>query len=227
MRIIKLKDLLHELQLKEAPVADLPPEVKLVMPPAHHAYTKAASDFAGKPYTQPNIDFGQAKQSGDLIARIVDVIKKFENSKDNPSGGYDKKLKKWFPHRSLEGGSATIAYGHKIQPNETAENKSKRWRDGLTDDEALQLLEKDIKKKIDFAKTKISNFDGMPLTVKIATINALFRGDLGPKTMRLLSQNKFADAAREYLNHGEYRGTRNSGVKKRMDWNAEVFRAAG
>jgi hypothetical protein len=45
--------------------------------------------------------------------------------------------------------------------------------------------------------------------------------------MRLLSQNKFADAAREYLNHAEYRSTRNVGVKKRMDWNYNVLRAAG
>jgi len=43
----------------------------------------------------------------------------------------------------------------------------------------------------------------------------------------LLSQNKFAEAGKEYLNHGEYRSTKNRGVKKRMDWNAAVFRAAG
>jgi hypothetical protein len=50
---------------------------------------------------------------------------------------------------------------------------------------------------------------------------------MGPKTIKLLNQNKFADAAKEYLNHREYRSTNNRGVKKRMDWNAAVFKAAG
>jgi hypothetical protein len=221
MRIIKLKDLLHEIQLKESPVADLPPpQVKFVMPPAHHAYAKAAGDAAGKPYTQPNIDFSARPQASEIVSKVANVIKQFENSTSNPSGGYNKQAKKWFPHKSLEGGSATIAYGHKIQ-------KGEDFSKGITDSEALRLLEKDIDKKVSYAKSHIKNFDNMPISVKIATINALYRGDMGPRTMNLLSQNKFGDAAREYLNHREYRSTSNRGVKKRMDWNAAVFRAAG
>jgi hypothetical protein len=221
MRIIKLKDLLQEIQLKEAPVADLPPpQVKFVVPPAQHAYAKAAGDMAGKPYTQPNIDFSAKRDSGDLSSKVVNVIKAFENSKENPSGGYNKQLKKWFPHKSIEGGSATIAYGHKLQ-------KGEDFSKGISDDEAIKLLEKDIHKKINFANTKIPNFDNLPLTVKIATINALYRGDMGPRTMDLLAQHKFSDAAKEYLNHAEYRTTKNRGVKKRMDWNATVFKSAG
>ncbi len=222
MRVIKLKNLLREIQLKEGPVAaDLPP-VKFVMPAADHAYGKAASDAAGKPYTQPNIDFRDigSGDNGELVSKAANVIKAFENSKNNPKGGYNKQLKKWFPHKSLEGGAATIAYGHKVQPGED-------YSQGLTDNEAERLLEKDIRSKIDLAQSKMKNFDGMPLTVKIAVINALFRGDMGPRTMNLLSQNKFAQAAREYLNHREYRTSGNAGVKKRMDWNYNVISAAG
>ena len=219
MRIIKLKDLLHEVQLKEAPVADLPPEVKFVMPPAQIAYAKSASDGAGKPYTQPNIDFSGIGDDSQLISKAANVIKQFENSKNNPKGGYNKSLGKWFPHKSIEGGSDTIAYGHKIKPGE---NFSK----GLTDNEAERLLEKDIREKIRFAKSKINNFDGMPLTVRIATINALFRGDMGPRTMSLLSQQKYDQAAKEYLNHREYKTTSNKGVKKRMDWNYNVLKGS-
>jgi hypothetical protein len=97
---------------------------------------------------------------------------------------------------------------------------------GITDNEAQALLEKDIQSKVSYAQSHIKNFDALPLTVKIATINALYRGDLGPKTMNLLSQNKFGDAAKEYLNHREYRTTKNRGVKKRMDYNAAIFKAA-
>jgi hypothetical protein len=224
MSIIKLKDLLHEQKLIEAPVADLPP-VKFVMPPAQHAYAQPASNAAGKPYTQPDIDFSGTAKAEDVASKAANVIIKFENSKDNPKGGYNKQLKRWFPHKSLEGGSDTIAYGHKIQPGE---NFSK----GLTDDEAVKLLNRDINRTIDTAKRFMKNFDSFPLTIKIAIINAGFRGfgkkgDLGPETMKLLSQHKFADAAKEYLNHREYRTTSNQGVKKRMNWNASVFKSGG
>lgn len=222
MKVIKLKDLLREMELKEAPVMDTPPEVKFIAPYAQHAYGKAASDAAGKPYTQPNIDFGQVGQASEstLASKAINVIKRFENSTSNPMGGYNKQVKKWFPHKSLEGGAATIAYGHKLQKNED-------FSKGITDDEAVKLLEKDVVSKIGLAKKYIKNFDSLPMTVKIATINALFRGDMGPKTMQLLNQNKFDEAAREYLNHREYRTTSNRGVKKRMDWNATVFKNAG
>ena len=218
MHIIKLKDLLYEQKLIEA-VSDLPP-VKFISPPAQHAYAQPAGDGAGKPYTQHNIDFSDTGDTGNLTTRAVNIIKQFENNINNPKGGYNKVKKLWFPHKSVEGGSDTIAYGHKIQPNED-------FSKGITDDDALKLLEKDASKKIDVAKKHIEKFDSMPLTVRIATINALYRGDMGPKTMKLLSQNKFAEAGKEYLNHGEYRSTKNRGVKKRMDWNAAVFRAAG
>lgn len=218
MPIIKLKDLLHEQKLIEA-VADLPP-VKFISPPAQHAYAQPAGNGAGKPYTQHNIDFSDTGDTENLNARAVNIIKQFENNINNPKGGYNKSKKLWFPHKSIEGGSATIAYGHKIQ-------KGEDFSKGITDDDALKLLEKDAGKKINVAKKHIEKFDSMPLTVRIATINALYRGDIGPKTMKLLSQNKFAEAGKEYLNHGEYRSTKNRGVKKRMDWNAAVFRAAG
>jgi hypothetical protein len=45
--------------------------------------------------------------------------------------------------------------------------------------------------------------------------------------MKLLDQYKFQDAAKEYLNHKEYKTTTNQGVKKRMNWNASVFKSGG
>jgi hypothetical protein len=218
MSIIKLKDILQRQKLIEAPAADLPP-VKFVMPPAQYAYAKAASDASGKPYTQPNIDFSDKPRTEDITKKAANIIKQFENNINSPTGGYNKNLKKWFPHKSLEGGSDTIAYGHKIQ-------KGEDFSKGITDAEAIKLLEKDIESKIKYAQRNIKNFDALPLTIKLATINALFRGDMGPKTMSLISQNKFGDAAKEYLNHQEYRTTKNRGVKKRMDWNASVFQSA-
>lgn len=217
--MIKLKDILIETRLIEAPVADLPPPVQFVVPNVTHAYQKAASDSAGKPYMQQNVDFTGIGEHGELISKAAAVIKKFENSKDYPRGGFDKQKKLWFPHKSLEGGSDTIAYGHKIQ-------KGEDFSKGITDSQAEQLLEKDINRKILDAKRIIKNFDSMPLTVRIAVVNALYRGDLGPKTIALLNAQKFDAAAKEYLNHREYKTTANKGVRKRMEWNAKVMAGA-
>jgi hypothetical protein len=219
--MIKLKDILIEANiLKKEDMGDTQQaNVTFVVPPANVSYAKAAGDGAGKPYTQDNIDFSGIGSDSEVVAKAINIIKAFENSKANPKGGYNKQLKKWFPHKSLEGGSDTIAYGHKLLPGED-------FSEGLSDQEAEQLLEKDIRAKLSVARSKIENFDGLPITIKIAVLNSLFRGDMGPKTMRLLSQNKFAEAAKEYLNHREYRTTKNQGVKKRMDWNYNVIKSA-
>lgn len=211
--MIKLRKLVPK-HIREA--ADMPPPVKFIQPPAHHSYAKAAGDGAGKQYFQGNVDFSNRSSEGSLTAKAANIIKRFENSQSNPRGGYNKQSKRWFPHKSLEGGADTIAYGHKMLPGES-------FSDGLTESEAEDLLQKDIEKKVTLLKRKIANFDALPMTIKIATINAAFRGDLGPKTMGLLAQNQFGKAAKEYLNHQEYRSTKNTGVKKRMEWNAQVF----
>ncbi len=218
--MIKLKDILVRNKIIREDIGDVQPsDVKFLMPPAEVSYAKAAGDGAGKPYTRPDVDFSGTGDENSLVTKAANIIKPFENSVNNPKGGFNKKLKKWFPHKSLEGGSDTIAYGHKILSGED-------FSQGITEQEAEHLLEKDIREKIKLAKSKMPNFDTMPLTIKLAIINGLFRGDMGPKTMRLLSQNKFADAAKEYLNHAEYRSTKNIGVKKRMQWNYNVLKSA-
>lgn len=211
---MKLKSILVELGF----VADTPP-AKIISPPAHHAYAHAASDAAPSHYQQKNIDFSGVGNDSELVRGAANVIRKFENSQDNPHGGFDRSSKRWFPHKSVEGGTPTIAYGHKMKPGE---NFSK----GLSEDEAVKLLTKDIESVLSALKKKIHNFNALPKEVQLASLNAAYRGDLGPKTMALLSRNQFALAAKEYLNHEEYKSTSNKGVKRRMEFNADVFRRA-
>jgi GH24 family phage-related lysozyme (muramidase) len=212
--MIKLIRLIPK-HIREA--ADLPPPtVSFVQKADQHAYAKAAGDHAGKQYFQGNVDFSAGNADNDIVTKAAKIIKAFENNPNLRSGGFDKAKKKWFPHRSLEGGTPTIAYGHKMKPGEN-------FSAGITDSEAEALLQKDIRNKLTELKKRIKSFDALPMTIKIAAVNAAFRGDLGPKTMDLLAKNQFAQAAKEYLNHNEYRTTSNSGVKKRMEWNAKVF----
>lgn len=223
--MIKLKDILKENKIVEDINTDVhhEPQVKFSMPQSAHVQN------VSKP-TRPNAPFVSKDQNiskkvaeipdSKLIDSAANVISSFENSKKfkKSVGGFDKDLDKWFPHKSLEGGSDTIGYGHKILPGED-------FSKGLTDDEAKNLLKKDISKKLSDARRLIKNFDALSPQIKIASLNALFRGDLGPKTIDWLNQRNFKQAAREYLNHKEYKKGDKPGVVRRMDWNAAVFKA--
>ena len=150
-----------------------------------------------------------------------ELLKGYENSKANPNGGWNKASGKWFPHRSLEGGSDTIAYGHKIQSGED-------FSKGLTDQEAIDLLKKDIAVREATIRMKLPKYDSLPQYVKNAILSAWYRGDLGPKatpkTWALITSGNWSHVAAEYLNSKDFR-TGLPGVKKRMQDNADAFNA--
>ena len=64
--------------------------------------------------------------------------------------GYNVKLKRWFPHKSFEGGADTIGYGHKIKSNED-------YKSGLTDIQVTTLLKQDLKTAKDIVHKEIGN----------------------------------------------------------------------
>ena len=68
------------------------------------------------------------------VGSFMDYIKKVENQ---GKVGYNSEKKLWFPHKSFEGGSDTIGYGHKIQ-------KGEDFSKGITDAQAESLLKTDI-----------------------------------------------------------------------------------
>lgn len=78
-----------------------------------------------------------------LDQSFIDYIKTVENAGKT---GYNKQKKLWFPHKSFEGGSDTIGYGHKIQ-------KGEDFSKGITDSQAEDLLKKDLEK----AKKQVYN----------------------------------------------------------------------
>jgi GH24 family phage-related lysozyme (muramidase) len=147
------------------------------------------------------------------------VLMSYENSKDNPKGGYDRVKGRWFPHKSIEGGSDTIAYGHKIQAGED-------FSAGITDEQAVTLLRQDIARREVAIRKALPTYDDLPQYVKNAIVSAWYRGDLGPKatpkTMALMKAGDWSQAASEYLNSQDYK-TGFTGVKKRMQDNAAAF----
>jgi len=150
-------------------------------------------------------------------------IKKWENSKTYPPGGWKPDKQRWFPHKSPEGGNPTIAFGHKLTDREVA---SGRFKNGLTDEEALRLFEKDLRSAERTAKDLVPNYEKLPISTKQALINACYRGELGteksPKTLKLMRAGKWKKASVEYLDHEEYKDGGDN-IRSRMQWNSKQF----
>jgi len=154
---------------------------------------------------------------------FIQRLKGYENSKGNRTGGWNRRKKKWFPHTSPEGGTKTIAYGHKLKSNS-------QFKDGLTDNDAIKLLSQDIDRAISKIKNqlKITQFDSLPLLVQQALVNAVYRGEIKykHKTAEYMRTNQWDKVADEYLDNKEYNDA-GDGVRARMEWNAAQFRAYG
>jgi len=68
----------------------------------------------------------------------------------------------WYPHHSVEGGADTIAYGHKLTPNDA------HLRKGITEEQATALQEQDVLRNQAQAKRQVDKkygagtFDSLP-----------------------------------------------------------------
>jgi hypothetical protein len=86
-------------------------------------------------------------------------------------------------------GKWTIGYGHLIKDKAELKKYQKRT---LSDKEINNLLDADVNEYND--------------DLKMTIINGFFRGDLSgsPATIKLINQGLYKQAAKEYLNHGDY-----------------------
>lgn len=102
---------------------------------------------------------------------FIEYIKTVENGNKT---GFNTSNNRWMPHESIEGGSYIIAYGHKIQKNETY------LMNGITDDEAIILLKNDIYKARIKARVEIDNkygtgtFESLPIKHQEMLIDFVF-----------------------------------------------------
>jgi len=86
-------------------------------------------------------------------------------------------------------------------------------------------------KYVDRAQRKVKSYHKLPEEAQLAVLSAVYRGDMGPKTAKLIDEGNFKAAAKEYLNHKEYKERKKEdpedGVVLRMERNAEAIRSAG
>ena len=115
----------------------------------------------------------------------------------------------------------TIGYGH------TSSNV--RVGQKITKEEADTRLRQDIKDRLPQIRRRISKFDSFPEDLQVALFGEFFRGSLGgsPETIRLINQEKFKEASKEFLDHDEYRNAveRNrAGIRPRMELVSEELK---
>ena len=74
------------------------------------------------------------------------------------------------------------------------------------------------------ARRLIPKYDTYPTYVRSAILNARYRGDLGPDTIKLINAGSWSKVSAEYLDHPNYTHPgKAKGVVPRMKSNAEAF----
>lgn len=132
-------------------------------------------------------------------------------------------------------GKPTIGIGHYLNNSQEDRNLFKslfgdeinydkvlKGQQKLSKDQIEKLFNVDVKIKEKVASSKIGNFGSLPVPVKNAIINALYRGDLGPKTIALMNSGKWDSVSKEYLDHKNARSGPEQ-IKRRMKTNALAF----
>ena len=116
-------------------------------------------------------------------------------------------------------GTLTIGYG-------TTDSVLPGLKPGMkiSPSNAESLLTKGIAEHEAKARKLISKYDTYPRYVRAAILNAIYRGDLGPVTIKTINAGKWDNVATQYLQHpnftnpGKFRG-----VVARMQSNADAF----
>tara|TARA_R110001599_G_scaffold111680_2_gene276203 strand:+ start:2423 stop:3919 length:1497 start_codon:yes stop_codon:yes gene_type:complete len=111
-----------------------------------------------------------------------------------------------------DGKGNSIGYGHSGPDVKTG--------DTITEEQAERLLDKDLKEKYALAKRLMPKFDTFPAPVQQQVLSSVYRGSLSgsPKTIKLINDGKFSEAAEEFLDNNEYRKSveEETGVAPRM-----------
>lgn len=119
--------------------------------------TKAIQGVAD--YTRPPLAAGEPDGGAGTLpppstggqmtdANENDFLKALANAENSVKAGFSEG--RWRPHTSLEGGTSTLAYGHKLTAQEEAagavsvDGQTISLEDGLTEEQAQALLKQDL-----------------------------------------------------------------------------------
>ena len=156
---------------------------------------------------------------GDELDSQMDIIKELENS---IGAGKSEKDGKWYPH-VIDDDETIVAYGHKITAEEEAAGT---YDDGITEEEAIELLKIDIDDANKKVRAKIKDFDSFPFYLKMELVNSAYRGliQASPNTLKLINSGDFEGAADEFTEDVDAYLDEDSGIKPRMDRVVDALR---
>ena len=154
-----------------------------------------------------------------LISQFRNYLKTVENS---VMRGWNPKTKRWMPHKSVEPGTKTLAYGHKFDDAKEQADWYKANPNGITMDQAEQLLTKDINEHIVRAQKHVDRRFGkgtwnkLPLESQLMLTDYEFNVGLRkfPTFTKAVVFNDWDTAKKEYK---RYTG------KKELGRNVEFF----
>lgn len=98
----------------------------------------------------------------------------------------------------------------------------------LTKPQAIELFQGTLEDKVQTTQHLFPNYEEYPDEVKTALVNGVFRGEFKSthKTVKYINNGEWDKVADEYLDRADYRASKpgkNGGIKKRMDYNANIF----
>lgn len=152
-----------------------------------------------------------------LADKAFELIRRHEGFKPKP---YLDTNKNW-----------TVGIGTLIGKGTDADLKaSPFYKREIDESTAKDLATKAIAEKITLAKKLVGpeTFGSFSPELQAHLVSGAYRGDItgSPRALKLLAQNDFAGAAREFLDNDEYRKAKavKSGVAKRMEEMASVIK---
>lgn len=146
-------------------------------------------------------------------------LAELRNQENDARKGYRNGM--WYPHRSVEGGADTIAYGHKLTPNDAY------LRKGITEEQANALQEQDVLKNQALAKKQVDKkygagtFDSLPQDSQMLLVDYQYNlGTLSgfPSFVKATVQGDKEGMLKEHKRYG-------AGIPltRRNDWTASVI----
>lgn len=143
--------------------------------------------------TARGLVFDEPGKAGEPVARttqgetVLEDRRSFRNAirdvENSVQAGYNKKTDSWTPHTSVEGGSDTLAYGHKLTSKEMTDGfvevdgNQYSFREGesqITQRVADRLLEQDLDKSEKFLTNNFKGYDDFPDKYKRVLVSLQF-----------------------------------------------------
>jgi GH24 family phage-related lysozyme (muramidase) len=176
---------------------------------------KRGYKFGGKLYYQQDQGFIPDQYSESFKQAV-------RNQENSIRSGWNEVEKKWYPHKSVEGGTNTIAYGHKLNPKES-------YPKGLTEQEALKLFEKDFATHEKIAKDYVNEkfkkdvFSTLSRPKQLLLTDYAFNGVLKkfPSFATAIVEDNYDKMIKEYERYsgGKPLKSRNKWTKEYIDAN--------